>query len=109
MKKNLLLIALTMVAMLSIGSMVLTSINHKHEVEMKQIKTEYEDQIKDKESEIESLKQDYDEKLYNVINGDDYDITIEHDGETVNYTKKMGETKFEKLLHIAKTSKTTIK
>lgn len=102
MKKNLLLVILTVVAMVSIGTIVMSNVNRKHDAELNQIKTEYEDQI-------ESLKQDYDDKLYNVINDGNYDITINHDGETINYTKKMGETKFEKLLKIAKTSKTVIK
>jgi hypothetical protein len=105
MKKTILGIVLTMVLMSTLWVILLSSMNYKYEVELNKVKTEYENKIKEKDFQI----QDYESQIYNIIEGKNYDVAIDHESVKIKYTKKNGESKLEKLLNINKESKTTYK
>ena len=105
MKKTILGIVLTMVLMSTYLVILLSSINHKHEVELNKVKTEYENKLKEKDSQI----QDYENQIYNIVEGKNYDVVVNHEGTKIKNAKKNGESKLEKLLNISKENKTTYK
>lgn len=53
-------------------------------------RVEASDKIDSKNEEIDNLEDRVDEleeQVYNIINKKNYDVTIKHDGDTINYTR----------------------
>ena len=81
MKKILLSVIITMCVMTGIGYGIITNVTDYYEEKMERIKIESEE----REAEIVELKSDVTEisdQVFNMMNGDAYEITIDHDGET---------------------------
>ena len=81
MKKILLSVIITVCVMTGIGYGIINNITDDYEEKMESIKVESEE----REEEIVELKSDITEisdQVFNMMNGDAYEITIDHDGET---------------------------
>lgn len=81
MKKILLSVIITVCVMTGIGYGIINNITDDYEEKMESIKVESEE----REEEILELKSDITEisdQVFNMMNGDAYEITIDHDGET---------------------------
>ena len=81
MKKILLSVIITMCVMTGIGYGIINNITDDYEEKMESIKVESEE----REEEILELKSDITEisdQVFNMMNGNAYEITIDHDGET---------------------------
>lgn len=85
MKKILLSVIITVCVMTGIGYGIITNITNNYEEKMENIKVESEEREAEREAEIAELKSDVTEisdQVFNMMNGDAYEITIDHDGET---------------------------
>ena len=81
MKKILLSVIITMCVMTGIGYGIITNITDYYEEKMESIKVESEE----REAEIVELKSEVTEisdQVFNMMSGNAYEITIDHDGET---------------------------
>lgn len=65
-------------------------LDNYHQEQINAIVSEYEEQLKAKTEEVTALDAQLDSlesEVYNMMNGEDYDITVHHDGETHEYQK----------------------
>lgn len=73
--------------MLSIG--VLYNVNQKHIEELDNVVSSYEMEI----SKLEEVSKDYDElqkQVYNMKTGEPYEITVDHNGDTITWVSERG-------------------
>ena len=73
--------------MLSIG--VLHNVNQKHIEELDNVTSSYEMEI----SKLEEVSKEYDElqnQVYNMKTGEPYEITVDHDGDTITWVSERG-------------------
>lgn len=112
MKKTILAVVLTMVIMSVFGGFVINKINKQHEAEMDKLETRYEDKIYKKDRKIKNFEKqvdEYNEQIYNIVEGKNYKVTINRNGTYVTYRKENTTDKFGKLFGIKNTTKQEIK
>ena len=95
MKKAIIGMIISMVIVLGIGGFV-TTINY-YENRLAEADSKYRRDI----DEVENLKdKEYDEAIYNIVNGENYEVTIEHNGKTVTYRQTDDDSKIGRLLNL---------
>lgn len=112
MKKTILTVVLTMVVMSVFGGCIIGNLNHQHSVEMKNVKNRYESQIDEYTKDISERDkeiEEYENQIYNIVEGKNYKVTINRNGSSVTYRKENSKNKIGKLLGFTDESKTTIK
>jgi len=112
MKKTILTIVFTMVVMIGVGFILFSSITKTYNEKMDLVKIDYEKKLSDlknenakKDSEIEN----YENQIYNIVEGKNYNVTINHDNEYINYSKKNDESLIGNFLGSSEKSKSIIK
>lgn len=109
MKKAIIGMIMSMVILLGIGGFV-TTINY-YENRLAEADSKYRrdidevENLKDKEydemkSKYDEMKSKYDEAIYNIVNGENYEVTIEHNGKTVTYKQTDDDSKIGRLLNL---------
>ena len=112
MKNTIITIVFTMVVMIGIGFVLFSSVTKTHNEEMKIMKIDYEKKISDlneKNTEKDSKIKNYENQIFNIVEGKNYDVTINHDNESINYSKKNDESLIGNFLGSSEKSKTVIR
>lgn len=102
MKKAIIGMIMSMVIVLGIGGFV-TTINY-YENGLAGADSKYRRDIDEvenlKDKEYDEMKSKYDETIYNIGNGENYEVTIEHNGKTVTYRQTDDDSKIGRLLNL---------
>jgi archaellum component FlaF (FlaF/FlaG flagellin family) len=102
MKKAIIGMIMSMVIVLGIGGFV-TTINY-YENRLAGADSKYRRDIDEvenlKDKEYDEMKSKYDETIYNIVNGENYEVTIEHNGKTVTYRQTDDDSKIGRLLNL---------
>ena len=105
MKKAIIGMIMSMVIVLGIGGFV-TTINY-YENGLAGADSKYRRDIDEvenlKDKEYDEMKSKYDETIYNIVNivnGENYEVTIEHNGKTVTYRQTDDDSKIGRLLNL---------
>lgn len=53
-----------------------------------------------KDKEYDEMKSKYDEAIYNIVNGVNYEVTIDHNGKTITYKQTDNDSKIGRLLNL---------
>jgi hypothetical protein len=95
-------IIMSMVIVLGIGGFV-TTINY-YGNRLAEADSKYRRDIDEvenlKDKEYDEMKSKYDEAIYNIVNGENYEVTIEHNGKTVTYRQTDDDSKIGRLLNL---------
>lgn len=90
MKKAIIGMIMSMVIVLGIGGFV-TTINY-YENRLAGADSKYRRDIDEvenlKDKEYDEMKSKYDETIYNIVNGENYEVTIEHNGKPLLIDKQ---------------------
>lgn len=90
MKKTIIGMVVGMMIMICVGFVGFTAISKQHEVDISNLKSEYETQISELKQENTNAEKSYDdleEQVYNMMDGKNYKIKIKHGIDTHTYTK----------------------
>lgn len=102
MKKAIIGMIMSMVIVLGIGGFV-TTINY-YENRLAKADSKYRRDIDEvenlKDKEYDEMKSKYDEAIYNIVNGENYEVTIEHNEKTVTYKQTDDDSKIGRLLNL---------
>lgn len=102
MKKAIIGMIMSMVIVLGIGGFV-TTINY-YENRLAGADSKYRRDIDEvenlKDKEYDEMKSKYDETIYNIVNGENYEVTIKHNGKTVTYRQTDDDSKIGRLLNL---------
>lgn len=102
MKKAIIGMIMSMVIVLGIGGFV-TTINY-YENRLAGADSKYRRDIDEvenlKDKEYDEMKSKYDEAIYNIVNGENYEVTIKHNGKTVTYKQTDDDSKIGRLLNL---------
>lgn len=102
MKKAIIGMIMSMVIVLGIGGFV-TTINH-YENRLAEADSKYRRDIDEvenlKDKEYDEMKSKYDEAIYNIVNGENYEVTIKHNGKTITYRQTDDDSKIGRLLNL---------
>ena len=102
MKKAIIGMIMSMVIVLGIGGFV-TTINY-YENRLAGADSKYRRDIDEvenlKDKEYDEMKSKYDEAIYNIVNGENYEVTIKHNGKTITYRQTDDDSKIGRLLNL---------
>lgn len=102
MKKAIIGMIMSMVIVLGIGGFV-TTINY-YENRLAGADSKYRRDIDEvenlKDKEYDEMKSKYDETIYNIVNGENYEVTIKHNGKTITYRQTDDDSKIGRLLNL---------
>lgn len=102
MKKAIIGMIMSMVIVLGIGGFV-TTINY-YENRLAGADSKYRRDIDEvenlKDKEYDEMKSKYDEAIYNIVNGENYEVTINHKGKTITYRQADDDSKIGRLLNL---------
>lgn len=102
MKKAIIGMIMSMVILLGIGGFV-TTINY-YENRLAEADSKYRRDIDEvenlKDKEYDEMKSKYDEAIYNIVNGENYEVTIKHNGKTITYRQTDDDSKIGRLLNL---------
>lgn len=102
MKKAIIGMIMSIVIALGIGGFV-TTINY-YENRLAGADSKYRRDIDEvenlKNKEYDEMKSKYDETIYNIVNGENYEVTIKHNGKTVTYKQTDDDSKIGRLLNL---------
>ena len=84
MKKIIITMLLTVCVMTGLGLFVIDNINQTHEITINELKNAYESEMKLSAKSMNDMD-NLERNVYRMMNGEDYSITIEHNGETYTY------------------------
>ena len=102
MKKAIIGMIMSIVIALGIGGFV-TTINY-YENRLAGADSKYRRDIDEvenlKDKEYDEMKSKYDEAIYNIVNGENYEVTIEHNWKTVTYKQTDDDSKIGRLLNL---------
>lgn len=108
MKKMIIGMLVGMAVMSCAGFVGYTTITKNYEAKLEETKTEYETQIsklEDKYTKLETSNTELEEQVYNMMEGDSYDIAVNHDGTLYSYKcERDGKGIFGELKHYVKTT-----
>lgn len=90
MKKTIFVFVATVIVMIMINIYTVNKAETKIVNEYSAKIESMESQLNEKDAEIEELN----DSIYNIVNGEDYNVTINHDNKTVNYKHEKGVFKF---------------
>lgn len=112
MKKAIIGMIVSTVILLGIGGFV-TTINY-YENRLAEADSKYRRDIDEvenlKDKKYDEMKSKYDEAIYNIVNGENYEITISHKGQTITYKQIDDDSRIGEILNLKKhTSITTNK
>jgi hypothetical protein len=106
MKKTIIAILVTVCVMTIIGGVYINYINDCHVKEIEGLTNQYEERIGDLKdnyrylnNDYERLSEDMDElenQVYNMMNGEYYDISVDQDGITYGYVYERGDGLFDR-------------
>ena len=55
----------------------------------------------------DEMKTEYDEAIYNIINGENYEVTIRHNGKSITYKQIDDDSRIGKILNLKKNTSIT--
>nr|WP_296955015.1 hypothetical protein [uncultured Mediterraneibacter sp.] len=90
MKKTIIGMVVGMMIMICVGFVGFTAISKQHETDIANLKSGYETQISElnkKNTNTEKSYDDLEEQVYNMMDGKNYKIEINHKNEKHTYTK----------------------
>ena len=102
MKKAIIGMIVSMVILLGIGGFV-TTISY-YENRLAEADSKYRRDIDEvenlKDKKYDEMKAEYDEAIYNIVNGENYEVTINHDGKSITYKQADDDSKIGRLLNL---------
>ena len=102
MKKAIIRMIISTVILLGIGGFV-TTINY-YENRLAEADSKYRRDIDEvenlKDKKYDEMKTEYDEAIYNIVNGENYEVTIRHDGKSITYKQADDDSKIGRLLNL---------
>lgn len=87
-----------MVIVLGIGNLVTMQKDYENRID--KLDSKYRNEIAEMERSNTERAKEYDEAIYNIINGENYSVTIEHDGQTITYKRENDDSKIGKIFHL---------
>ena len=110
MKKAIIGMIVSTVILLGIGGFV-TTINY-YENRLAEADSKYRRDIDEvenlKDKKYDEMKSKYDEAIYNIVNGENYEITISHKGQTITYKQVDDDSRIGEILNLKKHTSITI-
>ena len=98
MKKGIFNMIIGMVIVLGIGNFV--TMQKDYETKIDKLDSKYRNEIAEMERSNTERAKEYDEAIYNIVNGENYSVTIEHDGQTITYKRENDDSKIGKIFHL---------
>lgn len=102
MKKAIIGMIMSMVIVLGIGEFVTTINYYENRLAEADSKCRRDiDEVENlKDKEYDEMKSKYDETIYNIVNGENYEVTIKHNGKTITYRQTDDDSKIGRLLNL---------